>query len=176
MTHNCILSTIVHALHLDFAVEFLSDAGGSVSYANSAGYASAEDIHRVLCVVLQSRFAAVLQTAEWATCSKRIPFPSATTSTRRIGKQWRTRRRGGELQAMRTEQVDCLWIAYLRPVSRQRSVLALVWRPVADRSTTNHPQHFLSWPGLGNDPPAEGVNGIDHLVAMVLAELSEPLT
>ncbi|MEK4031552.1 cysteine hydrolase family protein [Methylocystis sp. IM3] len=68
MTHNCILSTIVHALHLDFAVEFLSDAAGSVSYANSAGYASAEDIHRVVCIVLQSRFAAVLKTAEWTTC------------------------------------------------------------------------------------------------------------
>ncbi|MEK4032496.1 cysteine hydrolase family protein [Methylocystis sp. IM3] len=75
MTHNCILSTIVQALHLDFAVEFLSDAGGSVSYANSAGYASAEDIHRVICVVLQSRFAAVLRTAEWATCLETNSVP-----------------------------------------------------------------------------------------------------
>ena len=64
MTHNCDLSTIIHAVHMGFAVEFLSDASGSVPYANSAGYASAEDIHRVVSVVLQSRFAAVLKTAK----------------------------------------------------------------------------------------------------------------
>ncbi|WP_246691813.1 cysteine hydrolase family protein [Mesorhizobium sp. WSM4307] len=40
MTHNCDLSTIIHAVHMGFAVEFLSDATGSVPYANSAGYAS----------------------------------------------------------------------------------------------------------------------------------------
>ncbi|RJG44169.1 cysteine hydrolase family protein [Mesorhizobium sp. DCY119] len=65
MTHNCDLSTIIHALHMGFAVEFLSDASGSLAYANSAGYASAEEIHRVMTVVLQSRFAAVLKTDEW---------------------------------------------------------------------------------------------------------------
>lgn len=65
MTHNCVLSTIIHAVHMGFAVEFLSDAAGSLPYANSAGYASAADIHRVVSVVLQSRFAAVLGTAAW---------------------------------------------------------------------------------------------------------------
>lgn len=65
MTHNCILSTIVHAVHMGFAAEFLSDAAGSVPYANSAGYASAADIHRVVSIVLQSRFAAVLGTSTW---------------------------------------------------------------------------------------------------------------
>jgi nicotinamidase-related amidase len=65
MTHNCVLSTIVHALHMGFAVEFLADASGSVPYFNSAGYASAEDIHRVVSIVLQSRFAAVTTTAAW---------------------------------------------------------------------------------------------------------------
>ncbi|MBG0809730.1 isochorismatase family protein [Methylosinus sp. H3A] len=65
MTHNCVLSTIIHAVHMGFAVEFLSDAAGSIPYLNSAGYASASDIHRVVNVVLQSRFAAVLETAEW---------------------------------------------------------------------------------------------------------------
>ncbi|RVB05021.1 cysteine hydrolase, partial [Mesorhizobium sp. M7A.F.Ca.CA.004.05.1.1] len=44
MTHNCDLSTIIHAVHMGFAVEFLSDATGSVPYANSAGYATAEEI------------------------------------------------------------------------------------------------------------------------------------
>jgi nicotinamidase-related amidase len=65
MTHNCDLSTVIHAVHMGFAVEFLSDASGSVPYANSAGYASAEEIHRVVTIIYQSRFAAVAKTAEW---------------------------------------------------------------------------------------------------------------
>lgn len=65
MTHNCDASTINHALHNGMAVEFLHDASGAVSYRNQAGFASAEDIHRVFSVVLQSRFAAVLSTREW---------------------------------------------------------------------------------------------------------------
>ena len=65
MTHNCDASTINHALHAGLAVEFLDDATGSVSYENRAGFASAEDIHRVFSVVLQSRFAAVASTDEW---------------------------------------------------------------------------------------------------------------
>jgi nicotinamidase-related amidase len=65
MTHNCDASTINHAVHQGLSVEFLQDATGSVPYANRAGMASAEDIHRVFSVVLQSRFAAVLGTDEW---------------------------------------------------------------------------------------------------------------
>lgn len=65
MTHNCDASTINHAVHAGLAVEFLHDATGSVPYENSAGFASAQDIHRVFSVVLQSRFAAVASTDEW---------------------------------------------------------------------------------------------------------------
>lgn len=65
MTHNCDLSTAIAAMHRGFQVEFLSDASGSLSYANQAGHATAEEIHRVMTVVLQSRFAAVLSTAAW---------------------------------------------------------------------------------------------------------------
>jgi nicotinamidase-related amidase len=65
MTHNCDDSTIRHAMHAGFACEFLVDAAGSVPYANRAGAASAEEIHRVFSVVLQSRFAAVMSTSEW---------------------------------------------------------------------------------------------------------------
>jgi len=36
-----------------------------VPYENSAGFASAEEIHRVFSVVLQSRFAAVASTQQW---------------------------------------------------------------------------------------------------------------
>jgi nicotinamidase-related amidase len=70
MTHNCDLSTVIHAMHMGFAVEFLSDATGSLPYRNRAGFASAEEIHRVMTVVMQSRFAAVATTAEWVNALK----------------------------------------------------------------------------------------------------------
>ena len=65
MTHNCDMSTIVHAVHMGFDVEFLADATGSVPYSNSAGSVTAAEIHRVMSVVFQSRFAAVLDTEHW---------------------------------------------------------------------------------------------------------------
>jgi nicotinamidase-related amidase len=65
MTHNCDLSAVIEAVHMGFGVEFLSDATGSLSYENSAGKASAEEIHRVISVVFQSRFAAVVTTNQW---------------------------------------------------------------------------------------------------------------
>ncbi|SJZ40083.1 Nicotinamidase-related amidase [Trichlorobacter thiogenes] len=65
ITHNCDLSTAIAALHRGFQVEFLSDASGSLPYANKAGSATAEEIHRVTTVVLQARFAAVMTTEEW---------------------------------------------------------------------------------------------------------------
>lgn len=68
MTHNCNDTTIKHAFDAGLAVEFLMDAAGSVSYANHAGHASAEEIHRVFSVVEQSRYAAVLNTDEWLRC------------------------------------------------------------------------------------------------------------
>lgn len=65
MTHNCDDTTIKHAFDAGLQVEFLLDAAGSVPYANRAGQASAEEIHRVFAVVEQSRYAAVLRTDEW---------------------------------------------------------------------------------------------------------------
>jgi nicotinamidase-related amidase len=70
MTHNCDMSTVVHGLHYGFSVELLSDATGSLPYANRAGCASAEEIHRVFTVVMQSRFAAVMKTDEWLAAIK----------------------------------------------------------------------------------------------------------
>ncbi len=75
MTHNCDLSTVIHAFHMGFAVEFLSDATGAVPYANSAGQVTAEEIHRVMTVVFQSRFAAVLSTAQWIDCLESGELP-----------------------------------------------------------------------------------------------------
>jgi nicotinamidase-related amidase len=65
MTQNCVDSTIKQAVHLGFSVECLSDATGSVPYANAAGTVTAETLHNTLLVVFQSRFAAVLTTREW---------------------------------------------------------------------------------------------------------------
>ncbi len=65
MTHNCDASTVFGAVHAGLQVEFLSDASGSLPYANEAGAASAEEIHRVFSVVFQSNFAAVVRTADW---------------------------------------------------------------------------------------------------------------
>jgi len=65
MTHNCNVSTALHASHLGLKVEFLADATGALPYENSAGRASAEEIHRAFSVVLHSNFAAVITTAQW---------------------------------------------------------------------------------------------------------------
>ncbi|HEX7641788.1 MAG TPA: cysteine hydrolase family protein [Burkholderiaceae bacterium] len=65
MTHNCDASTAIHARHAGITAEFLSDASGSLPYANDAGRASAEEIHRTFSVVFHSSFAAVTTTAQW---------------------------------------------------------------------------------------------------------------
>ena len=65
MTHNCNASTLFDARHLGLNAEFLSDATGAVPYANAAGRATAEEIHRVFSVVFESNFAAVVSTEKW---------------------------------------------------------------------------------------------------------------
>lgn len=77
MTHNCDAATIFEAHHRGLKVEFLSDATGALPYANRAGRASAEEIHRVFSVVFESNFAAVLTTDEWlaAVASGAAPLP-----------------------------------------------------------------------------------------------------
>ncbi|MCJ0764842.1 cysteine hydrolase family protein [Variovorax terrae] len=65
MTHNCDASTIFEATHRGLQVEFLQDATGSLPYANTAGSATAEEIHRVFSVVFHTRFASVTSTEGW---------------------------------------------------------------------------------------------------------------
>jgi nicotinamidase-related amidase len=79
MTHNCNDATTKHAVDAGFRVEFLMDAAGSVSYENRAGRAGAEEIHRVFCVVEQSRFAAVMTTEEWIASLTGAPAPERDT-------------------------------------------------------------------------------------------------
>jgi nicotinamidase-related amidase len=70
MTHNCVASTIFEGLHRGLAMEYLHDASGALPYANAAGRASAEEIHRVFSVVFHSNFAAVTSTANWIDAMK----------------------------------------------------------------------------------------------------------
>lgn len=79
MTHNCVDSTIKHAMHVGLKVEFLPDAAGSLPYENSAGYSSAEQIHNAFSIVLQSRFAAVVNTAEWIEFARNGKLPERDT-------------------------------------------------------------------------------------------------
>ncbi|KJH80584.1 MULTISPECIES: cysteine hydrolase family protein [Pseudomonadaceae] len=65
MTHNCDNSTVVQAHHEGWKVELLHDATGSLPYQNSAGAASAEEIHRAFTVVMHTGFAAVASTDQW---------------------------------------------------------------------------------------------------------------
>lgn len=65
MTHNCDISTVLQAHHEGWKVELLHDASGSLPYRNSAGTASAEEIHRACTVVMNSGFAAVVSTDQW---------------------------------------------------------------------------------------------------------------
>jgi nicotinamidase-related amidase len=65
MTHNCNDSTIREAMHRGYHVETLNDATGSPPYKNSAGTASAEDIHRITLIVMESAYAAVMSTDAW---------------------------------------------------------------------------------------------------------------
>lgn len=65
MTHNCDLATAIDGSQLGFHVELLSDATGSVPYKNRAGFATAQEIHRVMLIVMQARFAGVGTLEEW---------------------------------------------------------------------------------------------------------------
>jgi nicotinamidase-related amidase len=65
MTQNCDESTARDAAHRGLAVEFLSDATGTLPLANAAGSISAEELHHSVLVTMQSRFAAVATTAAW---------------------------------------------------------------------------------------------------------------
>lgn len=76
MTHNCDASTIYEGAHRGLRMEFLHDATGALPYANAAGSASAEEIHRVFSVVFHSNFAAVASTEAWITAlDAQAPLP-----------------------------------------------------------------------------------------------------
>ncbi|MGY4395444.1 nicotinamidase-related amidase [Sphingomonas sp. UYAg733] len=76
MTQNCIVATTLEAAHRGYMVEILSDASGALGYANAAGAATAEEMHRVLTVIFHANFGAVASTAEWIDAvSRRAALP-----------------------------------------------------------------------------------------------------
>ena len=64
MTQNCCDTTARRAFHLGYAVEFLSDATGTLAFKNEAGTVTDEELHRAI-LVTQSRFSKVMKTDEW---------------------------------------------------------------------------------------------------------------
>jgi nicotinamidase-related amidase len=65
MTQMCCDTTARQAFHRGYAVDFLSDATGTLSVTNAAGTISDRDLHRAILVTQQMRFSRVLTTDEW---------------------------------------------------------------------------------------------------------------
>lgn len=65
MTQMCCDTTARQAMHLGFGVEFLSDATGTLAFANNAGKISAEELHQAVLVTQQTGLSEVLPTEEW---------------------------------------------------------------------------------------------------------------
>lgn len=65
MTQMCCDTTARQACHLGFAVEFLSDATGTLAFENEAGRATAEELHRATLVTQGFFPNKVISTSEW---------------------------------------------------------------------------------------------------------------
>lgn len=65
MTQMCCDTTARQAFHMGFAVEFISDATGTLAISNSAGSVTAEELHRAILVTQAMRFSRVLSAGDW---------------------------------------------------------------------------------------------------------------
>ncbi|MHB1757822.1 MAG: cysteine hydrolase family protein [Leptospirillum sp.] len=65
MTQMCCDTTARRAFHSGYAVEFLSDATGTLSFKNEAGFVTDEELHRAILVTQASRFSKVMRADEW---------------------------------------------------------------------------------------------------------------
>jgi nicotinamidase-related amidase len=65
MTHMCCDTTARQAVHRGFAVEFLSDATGTLPLTNTAGSVTAEELHRAILCAQQMLLSEVLPTEAW---------------------------------------------------------------------------------------------------------------
>lgn len=64
MTQMCCDTTARRGFHLGYAVEFLSDATGTLAFKTEAGSVTDEELHRAI-LVTQSRFSKVMKTDDW---------------------------------------------------------------------------------------------------------------
>jgi nicotinamidase-related amidase len=65
MTQMCCDTTARQAFHRGYAVDFLSDATGTLSVTNAAGTITAGDLHKAVLITQQMLFSRVLTTDEW---------------------------------------------------------------------------------------------------------------
>ncbi len=65
MTQMCCDTTARQAFHRGYAVQFISDATGTLDITNTAGTVTAEELHRAICVTQAMRFSTVMTTREW---------------------------------------------------------------------------------------------------------------
>ncbi len=65
MTQMCCDTTARQAFHRGYAVDFLSDATGTLSVTNAAGTITAGDLHKAVLITQQMLFSRVLSTDEW---------------------------------------------------------------------------------------------------------------
>lgn len=65
MTQMCCDTTARQAFHRNYAVNFLSDATGTMLISNKGGTVSAANLHLAVLVTRQQRLSRVLTTAEW---------------------------------------------------------------------------------------------------------------
>jgi len=49
------------------------------------------------------------------------------------------------------------------------------WKPVGTRLPDDWPKHYFGWPGLGDQPHNPSIKGLDDLIAMVVARMTEPV-
>jgi nicotinamidase-related amidase len=65
MTQMCCDTTARQAVHLGLAVEFLSDATGTLAISNKSGSVTAEELHKAILVTQAMRFSKVMTTNQW---------------------------------------------------------------------------------------------------------------
>lgn len=65
MTQMCCDTTARQGSHLEFSIEFLSDATGTLDVSNKGGSVTAEELHRAILVTQAMGFSEVLSTYEW---------------------------------------------------------------------------------------------------------------
>jgi nicotinamidase-related amidase len=65
MTNNCVLASAAEAETHGLSVEVLSDATGAINITNEAGSVDARTVHTTLLALLNSNWAAVVDTDRW---------------------------------------------------------------------------------------------------------------